>query len=69
MTCKLMPLGLNEMLDRLLAAARAPAVFFLLASGRCFQACLTPELTRAKRAAYNIIGADKDERVAIEASG
>jgi hypothetical protein len=40
-----MPLGLNEMLDRLSAATRAPAAFFLLASGRYFQACLTLELT------------------------
>jgi hypothetical protein len=48
---KLMPLGLNELLDRLSAATRAPAAFFLLASGRCFLACLTPELTRAEHKA------------------
>jgi hypothetical protein len=30
---------------------------------------ITPELTRAERAAYNIIEEDTDEKNAIEASG
>jgi hypothetical protein len=45
MRATLTPLRLNELLDRLLAAARALAEYVLLASGRCFQARLTPELT------------------------
>jgi hypothetical protein len=66
---KLMPLGLNELLDRLSAATRAPAAFFLLASGRCFLACLTPELTRAERTPFNLHRRKHDEKAAIEASG
>jgi hypothetical protein len=54
MTDKLIPVGCIGMLDRLLVAARAPTAFCLLASGRNNRRFLTPELTRAERAARKL---------------
>jgi hypothetical protein len=56
MEATLSRVGLNEMLDRLLVAARAPADSSLLASCRNNQACLTPELTRREvsRETFNL---------------
>jgi hypothetical protein len=38
-------------------------------SARCNNSSRTPELTRAERAAFYLIGKDNGERDAIEASG